>query len=68
VLQDNHSWLIDTDQDDLGFQVITDLHGGDPTDPLANQEFQEIKENVMREVRLSALRFAQYCTFTATIS
>jgi len=45
-------WLIDTDQDQLGLQVIADLHGGDPNDPQASQEFQEIKENVMRE-RLS---------------
>jgi len=42
-------WLIDTDQDDMGFQVITDLHGGDPTNPAANHEFREIKENVMRD-------------------
>ena len=45
-----NSWLIDTDQDELGFQVITDLHGGDPQNPHANQEFREIKENVQREV------------------
>jgi hypothetical protein len=44
-------WLIDTDQDELGFQVITDLHGGDPENPKAKHEFQEIKESVMRDVR-----------------
>jgi len=42
-------WLIDTDQDELGFQVITDLHGGDPSSPHAKHEFEEIKESVMRE-------------------
>lgn len=50
------SWLIDTDKDDLGFQIIVDLHGGDPTNPRANSEFDEIKENVMREV--SVMKFS----------
>ncbi|KAH9837046.1 general substrate transporter [Rhodofomes roseus] len=42
-------WLIDTDQDDEGLQVLVDLHGGDPHDEIANAEYQEIKERVMIE-------------------
>ena len=31
--------------------VIVALHGGDPDDPTAHSEFQEIKENVLEDVR-----------------
>ena len=43
-------WLIDTDKEADGLRVIADLHGGDPTDPIALAEFQEIKNKVMEEV------------------
>jgi hypothetical protein len=33
-------------------RVIADLHGGDPEDPSATAEFQEIKQKVMEEVTL----------------
>jgi hypothetical protein len=32
-------------------KVISDLHGGDPHDPVARAEFIEIKETVLKEVR-----------------
>jgi hypothetical protein len=43
-------WLIDTDKDALGMNVIVDLHGGDASNPAAQTEFKEIKEKVMEEV------------------
>ena len=43
-------WLIDTDKDEEGMRVIADLHGGDPNDREAKEEFKEIKERVMTEV------------------
>lgn len=48
-------WLIDTDQDAAGMRVIVDLHGGDPTDMLAQAEFREIKEKVISEVSISTV-------------
>jgi hypothetical protein len=51
-----HSWLIDTGDEIAGMHVIADLHGGDPTDPVAVAEFDEIKEKVMEEVRLFLVR------------
>ncbi|KAJ7490652.1 hypothetical protein FB451DRAFT_1220624 [Mycena latifolia] len=42
-------WLIDTDKDDEGMRVLVDLHGGDPHDPVAKAEFQEIKDKVLTE-------------------
>jgi hypothetical protein len=48
-------WLIDTDRDEEGLQVLADLHGGDLDDPKAVAEFQEIKEKVEEEVILLAL-------------
>lgn len=32
-------------------QVIADLHGGNPDDPTAVAEYQEIKDKVLEEVR-----------------
>lgn len=43
-------WLIDTDRDDEGMRVIADLHGGDPNNPIALDEYQEIKDRVVAEV------------------
>ncbi|KAI6162096.1 hypothetical protein EDD17DRAFT_1579918 [Pisolithus thermaeus] len=49
LMPESPRWLIDTDQDEAGMQVIVDLHGGDPNDILAKAEFQEIKDKVMDE-------------------
>ena len=46
-----YSWLIDNDKDAEGLRVLIDLHGGDPEDMTAKEEFQEIKDRVMAEVR-----------------
>lgn len=43
-------WLIDTDKDEEGMRVLVALHGGNPADLTALDEFREIKENVEREV------------------
>lgn len=43
-------WLLDIGQDELGMQVLADLHGeGDPADPKAREEFREIKEGVIAD-------------------
>ncbi|KAG5351830.1 hypothetical protein C0989_004777 [Termitomyces sp. Mn162] len=42
-------WLIDTDKDAEGMQVLADLHGGNLNDPIAVAEFREIKEKVQEE-------------------
>ncbi|KAJ7705020.1 general substrate transporter [Mycena rosella] len=42
-------WLIDTGKDAEGMRVLVDLHGGDPHDPVAIAEFQEIKDKVLEE-------------------
>ncbi|KAJ6485258.1 general substrate transporter [Mycena vulgaris] len=42
-------WLLDTDKDEEGMRVIVNLHGGDPHDPVAKAEFQEIKHKVLME-------------------
>ncbi|KAH7885882.1 general substrate transporter [Phlebopus sp. FC_14] len=49
VMPESPRWLIDTDQDAAGMRVIVDLHGGNPSDILAQAEFQEIKDKVMYE-------------------
>ncbi|KAH9937179.1 general substrate transporter [Fomitopsis serialis] len=49
LMPESPRWLIDTDQDDEGLQVLVDLHGGDPQDEIANAEYEEIKERVMIE-------------------
>ena len=46
----DYRWLVDVDRDDEGFQVLVDLHGGDPEDLIAKAEYQEIKDRVMFEV------------------
>ena len=46
-------WLIDTDKDEEGMQVIADLHGGGLEDPIAVAEFQEIKDKVHEDVRMT---------------
>jgi hypothetical protein len=50
VFPESPRWLIDTDQEVEGMRVVADLHGGDPSDPLAIAEFQEIKDKVMEDV------------------
>jgi len=44
-------WLIDTDRDTDGMQVLVDLHGGDPEDLTAKAEYIEIRELVHAEVK-----------------
>ncbi|KDQ09283.1 hypothetical protein BOTBODRAFT_37192 [Botryobasidium botryosum FD-172 SS1] len=53
LIPESPRWLIDTNQDEEGFRVIVSLHGGDQDDPVANAEFEEIKETVMRERELN---------------
>jgi len=50
-------WLIDTDRNIEGMQVIADLHGGNPDDPTAVAEYQEIKDKVLEEVRATYTLF-----------
>lgn len=52
VMPESPRWLIDTDQDVAGMDVIVDLHGGDPNNILAQAEFQEIKDKVIYEREL----------------
>ncbi|KAH8120440.1 general substrate transporter [Phellopilus nigrolimitatus] len=49
LIPESPRWLIDTDKDDEGMRVIADLHGGDPDNSVAREEFREIKERVMLE-------------------
>ncbi|KAL0951343.1 hypothetical protein HGRIS_008047 [Hohenbuehelia grisea] len=49
VMPESPRWLIDTGKDAAGMQVIADLHGGDPDDPKALAEYQEIKDKVVEE-------------------
>lgn len=51
-LPESPRWLLDTDQDEEGMGVLADLHGdGDPEDERAQEEYREIKEGVLAEVR-----------------
>lgn len=50
VMPESPRWLIDTDKEAEGLRVIADLHGGDPDNPVALAEFQEIKEKVKEDV------------------
>jgi hypothetical protein len=50
--------------------IIADLHGGDPNDPIAIAEFQEIQEKVQLEVsssRLGMARSAADSTWTPSV-
>ncbi|KAG5727278.1 Sugar transporter STL1 [Termitomyces sp. T112] len=49
VMPESPRWLIDTDKDAEGMQVLADLHGGNLNDPIAVAEFREIKEKVQEE-------------------
>jgi len=49
LMPESPRWLIDVDRDEEGMQVLVDLHGGDPDDIIANEEFQEIKDRVIFE-------------------
>lgn len=57
VIPESPRWLLDTDQDHEGLRVLADLHGnGDPLNEKARQEYREIKEAVLDDVRpLSSL-------------
>ncbi|KAJ7600760.1 hypothetical protein C8J56DRAFT_847374 [Mycena floridula] len=48
-LPESPRWLIDTDKDDEGLRVLADLHGGDLDNPIAREEFREIKNKVLSE-------------------
>ncbi|KAJ3515282.1 hypothetical protein NLJ89_g1870 [Agrocybe chaxingu] len=43
------SWLIDTGKETEGMQVIADLHGGNPNNPVAVAEYDEIKDKVLED-------------------
>ncbi|KAF8627104.1 hypothetical protein AX15_004544 [Amanita polypyramis BW_CC] len=49
VMPESPRWLIDVDRDREGLRVLIDLHGGNPDDPKALAEFEEIKDGVMVE-------------------
>ncbi|KZS93142.1 general substrate transporter [Sistotremastrum niveocremeum HHB9708] len=49
LIPESPRWLIDTDKDEEGMRVLVALHGGNPADLTALDEFREIKENVERE-------------------
>ncbi|KAF8349784.1 general substrate transporter [Amanita rubescens] len=49
LMPESPRWLIDTDRNIEGMQVIADLHGGNPDDPTAVAEYQEIKDKVLEE-------------------
>ena len=50
LMPESPRWLIDTDKEEEGMRVIADLHGGDPNNPVALAEFQEIKDKVLEDV------------------
>jgi hypothetical protein len=51
AIPESPRWLLDTDRDVDGMQVLADLHGeGDMKNPKAQAEYMEIKENVLNEV------------------
>lgn len=58
-------WLLDVDRDEEGMQVLVDLHGGDPNDVTANEEFQDIKDRIIFEVRIFSHDFSKYSHFVA---
>ncbi|KAG2011743.1 sugar transporter [Coprinopsis cinerea AmutBmut pab1-1] len=49
VIPESPRWLVDSDQDDEGLKVITDLHGDDPDSAAARAEFHDIKRTVLEE-------------------
>ncbi|KIY71948.1 hypothetical protein CYLTODRAFT_434963 [Cylindrobasidium torrendii FP15055 ss-10] len=49
VMPESPRWLIDTDKDEAGLRVIADLHGGDLDNPVAQAEYHDIKDMVMKE-------------------
>jgi len=49
IIPESPRWLIDTDQDVAGMEVLVDLHGGDVDNEVAQMEFQEIKERVLED-------------------
>ncbi|KAF8871984.1 general substrate transporter [Gymnopilus junonius] len=49
LMPESPRWLIDTNKDEQGMEVIADLHGGDVHGTLAKAEFQEIKDKVLTE-------------------
>lgn len=52
LIPESPRWLLDTDQDEEGMRVLADLHGeGDPMNEKARQEYREIKEAVLDDVR-----------------
>ena len=56
MMPESPRWLIDTDKDAEGMQVIADLHGGDPDNAVAKAEYQEIKDRVLFDVSCPEIR------------
>jgi hypothetical protein len=64
-----YRWLIDTDRDEEGMQVLADLHGGgDIKDERAVFEFNEIKEGVVLDVRNYVSLTQRACILNRLIS
>jgi hypothetical protein len=59
--------LIDVNRDREGLQVLVDLQGGNPDDPVAMTVFEEIKDTVMTDVRRFPLERTVDTMTTATI-
>lgn len=55
--ESNDRWLIDVGEEAEGMQVIADLHGGNPHDPVAVAEYEEIKDKVREDVSSLCLSF-----------
>ncbi|KAK2463771.1 hypothetical protein APHAL10511_004209 [Amanita phalloides] len=49
MMPESPRWLIDVSRDREGLRVLIDLHGGEPDDPKALAEFEEIKESVVTQ-------------------
>lgn len=54
-------WLIDSGHNAYGMRVIADLHGGDPDNPSAVSEYEEIKDKVREEVGSTEYSLEEVC-------
>jgi len=59
IIPESPRWLLDTDQDAFGLRVIADLHGGDPHEKKAIEEYKSIKENVYQGRATDVKTYAQ---------
>lgn len=65
LIPESPRWLIDVGEEAEGMQVIADLHGGNPHDPVAVAEYEEIKDKVREdresgEARSYAMMWRKY--------